>query len=838
MPPTPDNPAVIGQHFNQVDTNNVNEKCKTYECAYCRKRYAMNVTRMKLHLQACSQCPVAVKKTLNIRRHKSSLQAALMKSDLMGSPAVYEHLIKMEAPSHELVEMEESHQYSENVSYIDRGGDRSEPMQIGNDSQHDSEGNSIVYQHYTKLAEKPNDKCATYECNFCKKKYAKNVTRMKQHLIGCSKCPIEVQRSFKIKRHLITRVEGMSRNSVDMYDSLGSYGAPEFVEVGENQESMDFSNVLNSIRKLSKRETTIIWTLMARACYASGTSFDFIENPFWIACFKKIRPNLALPTRHHLCTTLLDNEYMCMRRAVEEKLQTSASLSLQLFGWSNSKDDSLINMVIVTPTGPVLYKTLLGGGNRHSAKFLLQLIHQVFDKIGAEKFVSVMTDNVKNTQKVAQLFNSKYSSNIAFYCCSALSLGFLLQDICRIEPIRSVTNIATSIIRKLKSSLTLRNIYTVICSQIDNEKPLDLVLPIKSQRDSIVHCLETFISNETNLKSLAVHDEAGVVLELTIHNILDPEFWLSIKTIYDLLKPISDIINLLENEQNTLSVLPVLFQTIRKHLNSFIPKLAVKMKFDANEAFTAFEERKNLALHSIHYAANLLDPRTKGEALNGDEIIEGISYISSLAPILGVNKTEVISDLALYRTKQGLWSKSFVWEALETHPGEGKELPSTSWWNGICSSSPLARLASAILLSPATTASSEKSFKSYDLLQAKHSNNLSSSRAAKLVFITHNLRSLDDEVKYDSIKKTMSINEDTPMFMEEDQYLAGTDTGDESNMGVAGASIEEVEEYMTEASMQILPDNATSSRYEEEDEDSDGNVSIYVYSDIDELDDD
>lgn len=491
-----------------------------------------------------------------------------------------------------------------------------------------------------------------------------------------------------------------------------------------------------------------------------------------------------------------------------------------------SRDDSIINIVILTPSGPLLYKTIVGGSNRHSAKYLLQLIHQVFDKIGAEKFVSVMTDNAKNTQKVAQLFSSKYSSSIAFYCCSTLALGFLLQDITRIEPIKTVTNTVINTIRKIKSSLTLRNIYTVICSQIDNEKPLDLKPPAKARRDSIVNCLETFISNETNLKTIAVNDEATIVLENTVEHLLDHEFWLSVKTIYDLLKPIADTIAILESDQNALSVLPVLFQTIKKHLNAFIPKLSVKMKFDANEIFTAYEERKNLALHSIHYAANLLDPRTRGEALNGDEIIEGISYISSLSPILGVNKTEVISDLALYRTKQGLWSKSFVWDALES-PTEGKELSAISWWNGICSSSPLAKLASAILLSPATIVGSEKQFKNYTLAQAKSANHLPNARAAKLVFITHNLRMLDDDVKHNS---KLRQYDNAVTYVEEDQYMETNEIID-----LAGG-IEEVEEIIPDSGMQILPESTIASNTNYDEDDSD--YSVYVYSDIEDIDDD
>lgn len=78
-----------------------------------------------------------------------------------------------------------------------------------------------------------------------------------------------------------------------------------------------------------------MWTRLARACYASEVQLNFVENVYWGEVFKKIKPNIQLPTQHDLSNSLLDAEYQRIEDMVSEKIYNAQFLSLQFGGWYN-----------------------------------------------------------------------------------------------------------------------------------------------------------------------------------------------------------------------------------------------------------------------------------------------------------------------------------------------------------------------------------------------------------------------------------------------------------------------------------------------------------------------
>lgn len=108
-----------------------------------------------------------------------------------------------------------------------------------------------------------------------------------------------------------------------------------------------------------------------------------------------------------------------------------------------------------------------------------------------------------------------------------------------------------------------------------------------------------------------------------------------------------------------------------------------------------------------------------------------------------VDATQIVAELADYRSKTNLFSKPFIWSAVH------KTSPS-SWWNGICCSTQLSRVASNILQLPSSSASVERSFSRHALVHSARRNRLTTDRAAKLVFIGQNLAlgNMDDAHEY------------------------------------------------------------------------------------------
>lgn len=111
-----------------------------------------------------------------------------------------------------------------------------------------------------------------------------------------------------------------------------------------------------------------------------------------------------------------------------------------------------------------------------------------------------------------------------------------------------------------------------------------------------------------------------------------------------------------------------------------------------------------------------------------------MQLINELAEALpSVDDSKVIGELSDYRSNKGLFSKPFVWKAAQQTSPQG-------WWTGICTSTQLSQVASRVLELPPTSAAVERSFSRHAWIHSAKRNRLTTERAAKLVFIAHNLK--------------------------------------------------------------------------------------------------
>ena len=69
------------------------------------------------------------------------------------------------------------------------------------------------------------------------------------------------------------------------------------------------STLVHFADKMSSSEKEKLNTLLARAMYASSTSFCIVENSHWQAFYKAIRPAHVVPSRYEVLEPLLVLEY-------------------------------------------------------------------------------------------------------------------------------------------------------------------------------------------------------------------------------------------------------------------------------------------------------------------------------------------------------------------------------------------------------------------------------------------------------------------------------------------------------------------------------------------------
>jgi len=96
-------------------------------------------------------------------------------------------------------------------------------------------------------------------------------------------------------------------------------------------------------------------------------------------------------------------------------------------GWSNIRNESIINFVITTPK-PVFYKSLTTLTERHTGDYMAKVMIEIIEEVGPGKVFGIVTDNAANMKKAWREINNKYE-HITTYFCVAHALSLLINDI-------------------------------------------------------------------------------------------------------------------------------------------------------------------------------------------------------------------------------------------------------------------------------------------------------------------------------------------------------------------------------------------------------------------------
>jgi len=370
---------------------------------------------------------------------------------------------------------------------------------------------------------------------------------------------------------------------------------------------------------------------------------------------------------------------------------------------------------------------------------MASIIQDVFNSVSIKKIISVVTDNAKNMICSWKILKEKFKDeNISYYGCAAHVLNLLNKDLMQLNTFSLLEDSAKKICVEFKQSHILNSLLKEFQNADSDimKKKITLKLPIVTRWGSNLQCLKSLIFNKQYLQQIAISPKAIKYLSKNSSaKILDNDvFWPKVEKLINILEPISIWIKTLESEASNLSDVVCAFHQIKEKI-----KNSVSVSKDLQNILSCIEKRKKMATEQIHLAAHLLDPRYKGKYLTKEESVDASQFIYSLANYINLHQTDVLCDLANYRTNSGLWARDFVWNCLNTKSDSNK-MSIITWWNGICSSTNLAIVATAILQCPPTSASTERSFSTYGLVHTAKRNRLTTDRASKLVYVKHNLK--------------------------------------------------------------------------------------------------
>jgi len=577
-------------------------------------------------------------------------------------------------------------------------------------------------------------------CNYCKSSSAfPNATRMALHLMDCKVCPEDVKKRYQNEKPKRTRSEEV----VDDPTFAGSASQPKDKSEGAVIPKPKSQTSMNTfVEKTPPEKKQKIDVLLARAMFTSNVPFSLFENPYWQAAFREMRSSYVCPSRYEFSEPLLNAEYSRVMTSVADKLKSAVSLGIMIDGWSNIREEGIINVLISTPE-LVFYKNVVLSVESENAEFVANVIIGVIDEcaekydIDPKKFFVLGTDNAR-VMKAAWVIVIKRFPHMCAIACGAHSFNLLFSDIMKQDSLVSLYKDMKSVVKNFKNVHIVSAIFKEKLAQTkktngDKSAPKTLKLPPETRWAYLKLCSGALLDNKGALQSTAIDERVKDSVRKNVRSlVLDEDFWEKVQSTHNFIEPISDVITEVEGNSATLSLIPERTHFLRNKLATLLP--STHLTKDEIEAVTkAMTERLYHCNTEVHFAANLLDPRYRGEKLDSFELHSAMDCIHDQCKHLGLEPAVVMADLANYRTKTDFYSRSYLWESAKT-------LGPDIWWRGFCASQPLQTLACRLLSARPSVGGCERDWSVQGAIHTKTRNRLKNERVEKLKSIKQNLR--------------------------------------------------------------------------------------------------
>jgi hypothetical protein len=130
------------------------------------------------------------------------------------------------------------------------------------------------------------------------------------------------------------------------------------------------------VDKCSISQNAELDLLLAKAFYSGGIPHSFVDNPEFRKFLNHIRPAYRPPNRQRLSGGLLDSVHAQVSKQVEQKIREEAGrLTLTTDGWSNIRNEPVVNYILVSPSTSLFIGTDYNGPERHTKEFIAEGIN-------------------------------------------------------------------------------------------------------------------------------------------------------------------------------------------------------------------------------------------------------------------------------------------------------------------------------------------------------------------------------------------------------------------------------------------------------------------------------
>ncbi|XP_058805512.1 uncharacterized protein LOC131672356 [Phymastichus coffea] len=326
-----------------------------------------------------------------------------------------------------------------------------------------------------------------------------------------------------------------------------------------------------------------------------------------------------------ICSNLLAKAiYTGVQVEVNKKIENASSLTIQSDSYSTTTNEGIINFIVNTPD-PVLYKHIDTKDASQTGEYFCDALSSVIDEVGAEKTLAAITDNASYCRRAWKLLELRYALEQIFgYGCFAHILNLFCQDTIQTPSAKSILDEAVLIVKSTKHSHILGAALKDIQNSSNGEEGArrvtkTLKLPGKTRWGSSLECLESVNDNCFNLKQLAISNckysdrLSREVTDLILYDI----FWQKVTKLIALLKPIVTWLKKIEGDQSMFYEVVNVFEDLESVLNKelFDTSLSIFNYDEAQKLSDCLQSRATMVLTPLHYAANILNPLSRGKHL-------------------------------------------------------------------------------------------------------------------------------------------------------------------------------------------------------------------------------
>ncbi|KAJ8945729.1 hypothetical protein NQ314_009092 [Rhamnusium bicolor] len=149
-----------------------------------------------------------------------------------------------------------------------------------------------------------------------------------------------------------------------------------------------------------------------------------------------MKPIFHLPSRYDLSNTLLNEEYNRIKPEVELKIKEANHLLIQCDGWSNIRNEGIINFMITSPS-PLFIKSVETRTEKHTSEYIASPLEEILLEYDVKKFLVLITNNAPNMRKATKMLETKYPHLVSFGCF-AHTLHLLCQDILKSTSVANI----------------------------------------------------------------------------------------------------------------------------------------------------------------------------------------------------------------------------------------------------------------------------------------------------------------------------------------------------------------------------------------------------------------